>query len=44
MDEKDEEIRILASDLVGAAEENEFKQLMERSARRPIGFGAWCDQ
>lgn len=43
LDEKDEEIRILASDLVGAAEENEFKQLMERSARRPIGFGAWCD-
>lgn len=44
MDERGEDVRILASDLVGAAEENEFKQLMERSARRPIGFGSWRDR
>lgn len=39
----DGEIRILASDLAGAAEEREFKQLMEKSVRRPIGFGGWAD-
>ena len=41
MDE--EELRVLASDLVGATAEREFKQLMERSSRRSIGFGAWHD-
>ena len=39
----DGEIRILASDLAGAAEEKEFRQLLEKTARRPIGFGAWAD-
>ena len=35
------EIRLLASDLAGAAEEREFKQLLEKTVRKPIGFGAW---
>ncbi len=36
----DGEICILASDLAGAAEDREFKNLMEKTcARRPIGFG-----
>ena len=39
----DGEIRLLASDLVGAAEEREFKQLMKKTVRKPIGFGAWAD-
>ena len=34
-------IKILASDLMGAAEDKEFKQLMSKTARRPIGFGPW---
>ena len=39
----DGEIKLLASDLAGAAEEKEFKQLMERTVRRPMGFGTWTD-
>lgn len=39
----DGDVRVLASDLAGALEEREFKQLIERSARRQIGFGAWRD-
>jgi len=38
----DGEIKILASDLAGAAEEREFKQLLEKTVRKPIGFGAWA--
>ena len=38
-----EEIRILASDLAGAAEEREFKQLLERTVRKPLGFGTRTD-
>ena len=38
----DGEIRILVSDLAGAAEEREFKQLLEKTVRKPIGFGAWA--
>lgn len=37
---EDGEIRVLASDLAGATEEREFRQLMVRkTSRRPIGFG-----
>ncbi len=39
----DGEIRLLASDLAGATEEREFKQLLEKTVRKPIGFGAWAD-
>ncbi len=39
----DGEIRLLVSDLAGAAEEREFKQLLEKTVRKPIGFGAWAD-
>jgi AAA+ superfamily predicted ATPase len=38
----DGEIKILASDLAGAAEEREFRQLLEKTVRKPIGFGAWA--
>lgn len=36
----DDNVKLLASDLVGAAAEREFRNLLERSARKPIGFGA----
>ena len=39
----DGDIRILASDLAGAAEEKEFGQLVKKTVRKPIGFGAWTD-
>ena len=38
----DGDVRILASDLLGAADEKEFKQLLNKNARRPIGFGSWA--
>jgi len=39
----DGEIRLLVPDLAGATEEREFKQLLEKSVRKPIGFGAWMN-
>lgn len=36
----EEEIVLLASDFISATEGQEFKQLMEKSTRKPIGFGA----
>ena len=36
----EEEIVLLASDLIGASEENEFKQLIENTSRKSIGFGS----
>ena len=35
-----EDIMLLASDLLGAADEGEFKQLMESKPRKSIGFGS----
>ena len=37
------DLRLLAADLEGAAQEREFKQLLERNTRNdhPIGFAAW---
>ena len=35
----DDDIKLLVSDLSGATEEREFKQLVEKAPRRAIGFG-----
>lgn len=35
----DGEVKLLASDLAGAAGEREFREMLERTARKPIGFG-----
>ena len=39
----DGEIKILASDLLGAANEKEFQNLMVKTVHRSMGFGAWSD-
>lgn len=35
----EDEVKLLASDLEGAAGEREFRQLLEKTVRKPIGFG-----